>query len=82
VVTGEMPRAEAASYLSGLILGKDVGTVRELMGLSGTVHLICTPSLAALYEMTLDTYDLDSAVLDGDSCALAGLIHIHSELFA
>ena len=28
VVTGEMPKGDAASYLSGLILGKDVATAR------------------------------------------------------
>lgn len=82
VVTGGMPKADSASYLSGLILGKDVGAARRLMGLSGTVHLICTPALAALYARALAVYDLDSTVLDGDACALAGLVNIHAELFS
>src|SRR3954469_465441 len=45
VVTGQMPRADAASYLSGLMLGKDIGSARSLLDLKGPVQLICTPSL-------------------------------------
>lgn len=82
VVTGEMPKAEAASYLSGLMLGKDVGTARTLLDLKGPVQLICTPSLAALYAKVLGAYDLTSAVIDGDEAALAGLVHAHAEIFS
>ena len=82
VVSGAMPRAEAASYLSGLVLGKDVGTAINLFAIDGPVRLICTPSLAALYGAVLKSYGLASAVIDGDAAALAGLVHIHSEIFA
>lgn len=82
VVTGEMPKAEATSYLSGLMLGKDVGTARTLLDLKGPVQLICTPALAALYVKVLGAYDLTSAVIDGDEAALAGLVHAHAEIFS
>lgn len=82
VVTGEMAKTEAASYLSGLVVGTDVATSVRLFGLEGgaTVHLVCTPALAALYARALARYDLKSAVIDGDAAALAGLTHIHAEL--
>ena len=80
VVTGEMAKADAASYLSGLILGKDVATAAALFGLSGTVHLICTPQLAALYAAALAQYDVTTALVDGDAAALAGLVHIRKVL--
>ena len=32
VVTGEMAKGDAASYLSGLVLGKDVATALTLFG--------------------------------------------------
>ena len=82
VVTGEMPKAQAASYLSGLVVGTDVATSVRLFGLGGgaTVHLVCTPALAALYDKALAQYDLKSAVIDGDAAALAGLAHIQAEL--
>jgi 2-dehydro-3-deoxygalactonokinase len=82
VVTGQMPKADAASYLSGLMLGKDVGSARSLLDLKGPVQLICTPSLAALYAKVLQAYDLTSAVIDGDEAALAGLVHAHAEIFS
>jgi len=82
VVTGQMPKADAASYLSGLVLGKDIGSARALLDLKGPVQLICTPGLAALYARVLQAYDLTSAVIDGDEAALAGLVHAHAEIFS
>ena len=82
VVTGEMPKAEAASYLSGLVLGKDIGPAKVLLDLKGPVQLICTPALAALYARALTAYDLSSAAIDGDEAALAGLVHAHAEIFS
>ncbi|HEX4273577.1 MAG TPA: 2-dehydro-3-deoxygalactonokinase [Rhizomicrobium sp.] len=82
VVTGEMAKGDAASYLSGLVLGKDVATALRLFGSEGPVQLICTPALAALYGRVLKAYDVSSAVIDGDAAALAGLVHAHAEIFS
>lgn len=84
VVTGEMPKDDGASYLSGLVLGADVDTAVSLLGLvpSDTVHLICTPALAVLYDRALAQYGVTTKTLDGDACALAGLVRIHKEVFS
>ncbi|HKQ10267.1 MAG TPA: 2-dehydro-3-deoxygalactonokinase [Rhizomicrobium sp.] len=82
VVTGEMAKADAASYLSGLILGKDIATATALFEFDGPVQLICTPALAALYGKALGAYDVKSAAIDGDRAALAGLVHAHAEIFS
>jgi 2-dehydro-3-deoxygalactonokinase len=82
VVTGEMAKADAASYLSGLVLGKDVATALKLFDRDGPVQLICTPALAALYGRALRAYDVPVAVIDGDAAALAGLVHAHAEIFS
>jgi 2-dehydro-3-deoxygalactonokinase len=82
VVTGEMAKADAASYLSGLVLGKDVATAKDLFEPEAPVQLICTPLLAALYGKALAAYDVKSASIDGDRAALAGLVHAHSEIFS
>ena len=84
VVTGEMPKEDGASYLSGLVLGADVDTAVSLLGLipSDAVHLICTPALAALYDKALAQYGVTTQTLDGDACALAGLVRIHREVFS
>lgn len=86
-VTGDMAKADAASYLSGLVLGKDVATALALFdvassNMDGPVQLICTPLLAALYDKALAAYDVKSTVIDGDRAALAGLVHAHSEIFS
>jgi 2-dehydro-3-deoxygalactonokinase len=82
VVTGEMAKGDAASYLSGLILGKDLATATALFEAGGAVQLICTPALAALYGKALGAYDVKSAVIDGDRAALAGLVQAHAEIFS
>jgi 2-dehydro-3-deoxygalactonokinase len=82
VVTGEMAKSDAASYLSGLILGKDIATAMALFEFEGPVQLICTPALAALYGKALGAYDVRSAAIDGDRAALAGLVHAHTEIFS
>lgn len=82
VVTGEMAKSDAASYLSGLVLGKDIATAMALFAFDGPAQLICTPALAALYGKALSAYDVKSAVIDGDRAALAGLVHAHAEIFS
>ena len=82
VVTGAMAKSDAASYLSGLVLGKDIATARALLDLKGPVQLICTPALAALYGAALADYSVAITVIDGDAAALAGLVQLHAELFS
>jgi 2-dehydro-3-deoxygalactonokinase len=87
VVTGDMAKADAASYLSGLLLGKDIATAMALFDIArfntdSPVQIICTPALAALYGKALSTYDVKSTVIDGDRAALAGLVHAHAEIFS
>jgi 2-dehydro-3-deoxygalactonokinase len=80
VVGGTMPGADAPSYLSGLIVGADVGGALALFE-ARHVTLVCAPALAALYTRALAFYDVQADGIDGDEAALAGLVHIHSELF-
>jgi 2-dehydro-3-deoxygalactonokinase len=82
VVTGQMAKNDAASYLLGLVLGKDIATALKLFGRNGPVHLICTPQLAALYGRALNAYDVPFAAIAGDAAALAGLVHAHAEIFS
>jgi 2-dehydro-3-deoxygalactonokinase len=82
VVTGEMAKGDAASYLSGLIVGKDVATARALFDLGASVPLICAPSLAALYARALAVYDIKNLMIDGDRASLSGLILAHAEIFS
>jgi 2-dehydro-3-deoxygalactonokinase len=82
VVTGEMPKSDAASYLSGLIVGKDVATAAALFDLGASVSLVCAPALAALYARALAAYDVKATAIDGDQASLSGLILAHAEIFS
>ena len=80
VVGGAMAKDQAASYLSGLIVGADVdGALAQFA--ARRVPLVCSPLLAALYAKALAFYDVEAITIDGDAAALAGLVHIHAELF-
>ena len=82
VVTGEMPKSDAASYLSGLIVGKDVATAAVLFDLGAKVPLVCAPALTALYAKALAAYDVEATAIDGDQASLSGLILAHAEIFS
>jgi 2-dehydro-3-deoxygalactonokinase len=82
VVTGEMPKSDAAAYLSGLIVGKDVATAAALFDLGASVPLVCAPALAALYARALAAYDVKATAIDGDQASLSGLILAHAEIFS
>jgi 2-dehydro-3-deoxygalactonokinase len=74
-----MVKADAASYLSGLVIGADVNAARSLFS-ADSLTLICNSALAALYGKALAHYGVVSTMIDGDQAALAGLTHIYSEL--
>jgi 2-dehydro-3-deoxygalactonokinase len=80
-LSGEIAQEEAASYLSGLIVGTEIAAALRLFAPQGQVVLVCTPALAALYGAVLARHDLGTTVLDGDDAVLAGLTFIHDKLF-
>lgn len=80
-LAGEIPKEEAASYLSGLIIGEDVAAALRLFAPDGAVTLICTPELASLYGQALAAHGIASSTVTGDEAALSGLAFIHHNLF-
>jgi 2-dehydro-3-deoxygalactonokinase len=80
-LSGEIPKEEAASYLSGLIVGAEVAAALRLFAPEAPGVLVCAPALAALYQAVLASHKLDAKVLDGDDAVLAGLSLLHAKLF-
>ena len=80
-LSGEIAQSEAASYLSGLIIGEDVAAAGALFGLPSRVVLVCAPALAALYRPALGDYGVEGLSLDGDDAARAGIFGAYRSLY-
>ncbi|MET3759731.1 2-dehydro-3-deoxygalactonokinase [Sphingomonas sp. UYEF23] len=67
----------AAGYLSGLLIGREVAEVAPAAG--ETIGLIGDPALCARYARALTARGIDTKLLDGDACALAGLALLETD---
>jgi 2-dehydro-3-deoxygalactonokinase len=72
----ELPAEDAASYMSGLLIGSDVAGAARLFAdesRDAPVHLIAAPGLVRAYSTALRAFGLTPGVIDGGSASLAGL---------
>lgn len=76
-VGGNLPAAEAVSYLSGVVVAADVRDVgRRLLGrygMDGPVTIVGDETLGRLYGRALAAFGVSARVLDGEACSLRGL---------
>src|SRR5262249_32201179 len=82
-LSGELAPAQAASYLSGLLIGSDVSGALQLLvpGIEHPfVHVIGSSQLCRLYCIALATLDTEVRSLDGSAAAAAGLAQIDRHL--
>lgn len=63
----------AMGFLSGLLIGSELGELMGTLGTAETILLIGDPGLAGRYQVGLRRRGHSSRILDGDACALAGL---------
>lgn len=63
----------AAGYLSALVIGDEVETMRRLAGQMDRVCLIGASVLCARYEQALAQAGTSTARLDGEACVLKGM---------
>jgi 2-dehydro-3-deoxygalactonokinase len=79
---GELSAAEAAGFLSGLLIASDNAGGVELAALAGTqtpVAVIGAPALTSLYALALEARGVGSLQLDGSLAALAGLTAVQRQ---
>jgi 2-dehydro-3-deoxygalactonokinase len=83
-LVGELKQAEAADFLSGLIIGQDVSGMRRFfrkdLEESKGVVVISTPQLGALYTEALRARDIGVRTMDGDEASVAGLSALYHAL--
>jgi 2-dehydro-3-deoxygalactonokinase len=63
----------ASAFLSGLLLGSELAEVRRRQRLPVRVGVIGGAELAARYARAFADFGVETHLLDGDACALAGL---------
>ena len=75
VVTGRADAERAPSFLSGLLIGAEIGSLPEMIGAEPleTVHVIGSPRLAELYRTALQRAGWRASVEDGEDAVLSGL---------
>jgi 2-dehydro-3-deoxygalactonokinase len=70
-----MKREDAASYLSGLLIGTDV-RIGLAVPTSAQVAVMGRPELTRLYAAALAEAKRETIELDGEQCFLAGIQEI------
>lgn len=82
---GELKRENAAAYLSGLIIGRDVSGAKRLFQAelpdTGQVVVIGSSNLGALYAQALEAHDIFPRRIDGEIASLEGLKALHDMQF-
>jgi 2-dehydro-3-deoxygalactonokinase len=79
-LNGELSAANAASFLSGLLIAADVDAALRVFANSDaktTVYLIGEPQLTQLYSAALLQQPCDAQQFDGAAASLAGLARVH-----
>jgi 2-dehydro-3-deoxygalactonokinase len=61
---GELTEAASASYLSGMLIGHEIGSAH---GRRGQVHLLCSAQLAQIYRLAFTVLGIEAKTLDPDS---------------
>ncbi|MDM3870056.1 2-dehydro-3-deoxygalactonokinase [Porticoccus sp. W117] len=75
-ITGEISAEQAADFLSGLIIGKDIQNAIKLFGSTHSqsqIHFIANKSLNHLYSLACEHCKIPCQTLDGDQLSLAGM---------
>jgi len=82
-LSGEIATEQAASYVSGLLIGSDAsGALRlfEPATAQPLIHIIGTSQLCRLYSIALAALDAEVRSLDGAAAAAAGLAQVNHHL--
>ncbi|WP_116090529.1 2-dehydro-3-deoxygalactonokinase [Sphingomonas crusticola] len=79
ILLGRLQPQDAASYVSGLLIGADVAIGLEIVP-AGPVALIGDPALTRLYGAALDHIGRDYREIDGEQAFLAGIRAIAEKL--
>src|SRR5699024_1203751 len=76
VLQGDLSPQSAASYLSGVLIGDEVGTMLDAHDHDGSITVIGGRSLALLYARAIRLFGRDVQCIDGEQAACRGLFRL------
>ena len=84
LLNGELTPGTVSAFLSGLLIACDIAGAQQLMSdafAGGTVRLVGSPELTTRYAAGLAARGYRAEPLDGSAASLAGLVHVHEQLY-
>ena len=72
-VLGNLPREQVSEFLSGLLIGAEVASMRDFIAHEQAVTLVAGASLTSRYEQAFRAVGCDVATVSGDTAFQAGI---------
>lgn len=73
VLSGQVAREAGASYLSGLLIGSEIGAATKAYPGDEAVRLVASPALAPFYARACRRFGKASQILDAEQATVGGL---------
>jgi 2-dehydro-3-deoxygalactonokinase len=73
-------QSDGAAHLSGLLIGSEVGRVKQLYG-TGTIGLVASGELGRLYQAVLQKAGFEAILHNGETVVRQGLFAAASQLW-
>lgn len=79
VIRGELPRADAASALRGMLIGSDIADALAMFPALGdaVIPLVGNGALSRLYAAALSSLNIATTLIDADDASIAGFHAFH-----
>jgi 2-dehydro-3-deoxygalactonokinase len=73
---GQIDASQALQQLSGLVIGSEIANMQRLFSLNGRVAVIGGSNLSELYRQALNRFDVNPALISGDTAFACGVVAI------
>lgn len=72
-VLGNLPREQVSEFLSGLLIGAEVATMRDFVPTGQAITIVAGSALASRYQQAFHAIGRDVAAISGDTAFQAGI---------
>ena len=72
-VLGNLPREQVSEFLSGLLIGAEVASMREFVGREQAVTIVAGAALTSRYEQAFRAIGREVSTVSGDTAFQAGI---------